>query len=50
MERRLLCKNHRFVSRIQRAASALHALEFDGRRGVEAAEKNEDYEGYEEED
>ena len=48
---RLLGKNFRLVQRIQPAASAKHAGGFGGRRRRdEAAEKNEDHEGHNEED
>ena len=50
MERRLLGRNLRFVLRVQPAASAKHAGRFDGRRRDEAAEKNLDYGGSDEED
>ena len=50
VERRLLCKNFRLFQRLQPSASAQHASGFDGRKRDGAAEKNEDYEGFYEED
>ena len=49
-ERRLLGKNLRLVQRISFAASAKQAGRVNGRRTGEAAAKNEDYEGFDEED
>ena len=49
VRRRLLGKNLRFVQRVQLAATAKQAGGFVGRRRDEAAAKNEDYEGCDEE-
>ena len=49
VERRLLGKNLRFVQRVQLAASAKQAGGVNGSRRDEAAVKNGDYEGIDEE-
>ena len=48
--KRLLGKNLCLVQRVQLAATAKQAGRVNGRRRDEAAAKNEDYEGFDEED
>ena len=49
MERRVLGKNVRFVQRVQLAADAKQAVRVNGRRRDEAVAKDENYEGFDEE-
>ena len=49
LERRVLGKNVRFVQRVQLAADAKQAVRVNGRRRDEAVAKDENYEGFDEE-